>query len=147
MSRGAAEVSRLIAIVGCGRVGAFVAGELSRTGIGVLVIDRRESAFDLLPPEFSGFKLHGNAIEMAVLRSARLQEADCLLAVTRDDNTNLMVTQVARAIFAVPRVLSRVSDPKKEPVFRHFGIEVISTTKVTADCLLAALSRSGGSRP
>lgn len=145
MTRGT-EGPRSVAIVGCGRVGAFVAGVLSRAGVGVTVIDRDEAAFELLPPEFSGFSLQGNAIEMEVLRSARLQEVDCLLAVTRDDNINLMIAQVARTIFSVPRVLARVSDPKKVPVFQHFGIEVISTTKVTADCLLTAIGHPDVSR-
>jgi trk system potassium uptake protein len=132
---------RKVVIVGCGRIGALLSGELSRAGAGVVVIDRQPGAFDLLPPEFSGFRLTGDAVELDTLRLAHLQDSDCLLAVTPHDNINLLVTQVARSVFAVPRVLARVSDPNKEAVFRHLGIELVSTTRVTAERFLAELQR------
>jgi trk system potassium uptake protein TrkA len=132
---------QFIVIVGCGRLGSMLANRLSRLGRNVVVVDRDETAFKNLSTEFSGFQVTGDAAEMAVLRRARIDEADCLLAVTRHDNVNLMVAQVARTIYHVPKVIARVFDPSREQVYRHFEIETLSPTKLTADAFLDALHR------
>lgn len=128
-----------VVVVGCGRLGSLLASLLSQAGSSVVVIDREEEAFELLAPEFSGFRITGDAVEMEVLQAAKVHKAGCLLAVTEDDNVNLMVAQVAHEIFAVPKVLARVFDPRREPVYREFGIETVSPTKLTAEVFLAAL--------
>ncbi|WP_305041777.1 potassium channel family protein [Geoalkalibacter sp.] len=129
----------LVVIVGCGRLGALLAGRLSQAGRRVVVIDRREEAFNLLPAEFSGFRVTGDAVEHEVLRAADLAKAGCLIAVTQKDTLNLMVAQVARLVFAVPRVLARVYDPRKEVFYQRFGIETVSPTELTADALVEAV--------
>lgn len=130
-----------VVIVGCGRLGALLAGLLSEVGSNVVVIDRDESAFGALSAEFSGFRITGDAVEMEVLRTAKLHQADCLLATSEQDNVNLMVAQVARLVFGVPRVLARVYDPQREAVFREFGIEIISPTRLMAETFLAVLQQ------
>lgn len=126
-----------VVIVGCGRLGSLLAGEISRAGSKVVIIDRREDAFILLPPEFSGFHVGGDAVEQELLRAIGLKQADCLIAVTEKDTTNLMVAQVAKHIFAVPRVLARVYDPRRTRIYRQDGIEIISPTRLMADAFLA----------
>ena len=128
-----------VVIVGCGRLGSLLAGQLSNAGSSVVVIDLNESAFDLLPAEFSGFRIVGDAVEIEVLRAAKVHKADCLLATTEEDNVNLMVAQVARKMFNVSKVLARVFDPRREKVYREFGIETISPTNLMADAFLASL--------
>ena len=128
-----------VVVVGCGRLGSLLAGLLSQAGSSVVVIDRNEAAFELLSPEFSGFRITGDAVEMEVLKVAKAHKAGCLLAVTEDDNVNLMVAQVAHEVFNVPRVMARVFDPRREQVYREFGIETISPTKLTANAFLAAV--------
>jgi len=128
-----------VVVVGCGRLGSLLAGLLSQAGSSVVVIDRNEAAFELLSPEFSGFRITGDAVEMEVLKVAKAHKAGCLLAVTEDDNVNLMVAQVAHEVFKVPRVMARVFDPRREQVYREFGIETISPTKLTANAFLAAV--------
>jgi trk system potassium uptake protein TrkA len=128
-----------IIIVGYGRLGSLLANRLSSQGSSVVVIDKKETAFDKLSLEFSGFKIVGDAAELDVLRQAKIDKADCLLAVTNQDNLNLMVAQVARNIFHVPKVMARVFDPAREAVYRQFGIETISPTKLSADAFLNAL--------
>ena len=128
-----------VVVVGCGRLGSLLAGLLSQAGSSVVVIDRNEVAFELLSPEFSGFRITGDAVEMEVLKVAKAHKAGCLLAVTEDDNVNLMVAQVAHEVFKVPRVMARVFDPRREQVYREFGIETISPTKLTANAFLAAV--------
>jgi trk system potassium uptake protein TrkA len=128
-----------IVIVGCGRLGSMLANQLSGQGRNVVVVDRDETAFRNLSTEFSGFQVIGDAAELAVLRRARIDQADCLLAVTRHDNVNLMAAQVARTVFGVPKVIARVFNPSREEVYRQFEIETVSPTQLTADAFLGAL--------
>jgi trk system potassium uptake protein TrkA len=93
----------------------------------------------LAQPQFSGFCVVGDAAEMAVLRQAKTDKADCLLATTQQDNINLMVAQVAKVVFQVPKVMARIFNPAREPVYRQFGIETISPTQLSAELFLKVL--------
>lgn len=126
------KTSPSVVIVGCGRLGALLAGELSREGARVVVVDRLESSFAQLDAGFSGFRVTGDAVEQRVLRLANLDRADCLMATTEKDTVNLMVAQVAKTVFAVPRVLARVYDPAREEMYRTLGVETISPTSLSA---------------
>lgn len=132
--------SLYIVIVGCGRLGAHLANQLSRDGNSVVVIDRDETTFNHLSSGFSGFRIGGDATQMAVLKEAKLNKADIFIATTHEDNVNLMVAQVARKIFSVPHVLARVFDPKREEVYAHLGIDTICPTSVAADIFLRAIA-------
>lgn len=133
-----------IVIVGCGRLGSMLANRLSRQGRNVVVVDSDRDAFENLTTEFSGFTVTGDAAEMDVLRRAHLDRAGCVLAATRHDNVNLMVAQVARVVFGVPRVIARVFDPQRGSVYREFGIDTICPTSLTADAFLDALGSEPG---
>lgn len=127
-----------IVVVGCGRLGSTIANQLSRVGNSVVVIDPNRDAFQNLSVEFSGFTVAGDAAELAVLRQARIERADCLLAVSRHDNINLMVAQVARQVFSVPKVVARVHDPSREAIFQRFGVDTICPTNLVAESFLQA---------
>ena len=135
--------NRNVIVVGCGRLGSLLANRLSSLGSSVVVIDREEAAFENLSTEFSGFRVTGDAAELAVLRQARIDQTQCLLAITSHDNVNLMVAQVAQAVFEVPQVMARVNDPSREAVYREFGIETICPTNLTAAAFLGALRGPG----
>ena len=142
---------RYIVIIGCGRLGNHLADQLSRQGHSVVVIDMHGAAFDDLSPDFSGFRMEGDATQMAVLKEAKLGKADVLIATTHEDNVNLMVAQVAKKIFGVPLVMARVFDPRREEVYARLGIETICPTSVAADMFLRDVAdgaaRKGGRRP
>lgn len=131
--------SQYIVVVGCGRLGSILASKLSGEGNSVVVIDLNESNFDSLGGEFSGFQIVGDATELAVLRSAKADKADCLLAVTDSDNINIMVAQIAKKLFEIPSVLARVFDPNREAIYRDFGIETISPTQLSAEAFVSSL--------
>lgn len=137
--------NRYIVIVGCGRLGSFLANQLSLAGNSVVVIDKNELAFSELSADFSGFRLNGDATQIAVLKEAKLSRANFLIATTQQDNVNLMVAQVARKIFNVPKVLARVFDPKRKDVFFHLGIETICPTSVAFDMFLQAVNKADSS--
>lgn len=135
--------NRYIVIIGCGRLGSHLANQLSRGGDSVVVIDKSEETFRNLSAEFSGFRLEGDATRMSVLREARVNRADILMATTHEDNVNLMAAQVARRIFGVPRVLARVFDPKREAVYAQLEIETVCPTALAAGTFLRAVSDGG----
>ena len=131
--------SKYIIVVGCGRLGSILASRLSSQGDSVVVIDPDEGSFRNLSSDFSGFQIVGDASEVATLRSAKVDRADCLLAVTDKDNINLLVSQIAKQIFQTSIVLARVFDPSREKIYRELGIATISPTKLSADAFMANL--------
>jgi trk system potassium uptake protein TrkA len=136
------DLRYFVIIVGCGRLGSYIANKLSHSGHSVVVIDSRESAFDALSSEYSGFRLEGDATEFDVLKQAKTDQADVLIATTHEDNVNVMVAQVAKKLFHVPRVMARVFDPKREKVYHHLGIETVSPTLIAGDVFLESIMTS-----
>lgn len=138
------SVQRTI-VVGCGRLGSRLASELSQQGIDVVVIDLQESTFRSLLPEFGGFQLVGNAAEFEVLKQAHIEQADSLLAVTGEDNLNLMIAQIAHIVFGVKTVLARVIDPAREAVYQDLGVATISPTPLVTQAFLQQLAQQPSS--
>jgi trk system potassium uptake protein TrkA len=133
-----------IVIMGCGRVGARVASELSRAGHEVTVLDLNASAFSRLDSDFRGSTLVGNGIDVDVLRNAGIERADAFAAVTQGDNRNVMASQMARHIFGVPKVVTRIYDPLRQETFEMLGIEAISPTVIGANAFLEILNAPEG---
>ena len=131
--------SQYIVVVGCGRLGSILASRLSGEGNSVVVIDRNEAAFKALSSEFSGFQVTADATELATLRAAKADKADCLLAVTDSDNINIMVAQIAKKLFGVSSVLARVFDPAREAIYGEFGIATISPTQLSTEAFIQIL--------
>ncbi len=138
--------SLYIVIVGCGRLGSQLANQLSHVGHSVVVVDADQTTFDYLSADFSGFRMEGDATQIAVLKDAKIDKADVFFATTHDDNVNLMVAQIALKVFHVPHVLARVFDPRREGVFDRLGIETICPTSVAAEMFLMAVASSRADR-
>ncbi|MFN4190041.1 MAG: potassium channel family protein [Pseudothermotoga sp.] len=132
-----------IIIVGCGKIGSIVASQMSASGNNVVVIDNREEAFDNLSEEFTGFKVLGDATEIVHLKETKIERANVVLALTGDDNTNFMVSTVAKQYFGVKEVIARVNDPDNEKIFEEFDIEVISPTALVAEKIIQRVDTEG----
>jgi trk system potassium uptake protein len=117
-----------LVIVGCGRVGAMAAVALSKAGHQVTVIDINRRAFDRLGPDFNGEMVLGNGIDEDVLRQAGIETADGFASLTNGDNRNIMAAQIAREIFKVPRVITRIYDPMRQDVFSELGLDTVCPT-------------------
>ena len=98
-------------IVGCGMVGSRVAAMLSRNGHNVSIIDRVSESFSRLPPEFDGQTVTGTGFDEEILKSAGIEKADVFASLTDNDNVNIMASAVAKTIFQVKRVITRVYNP------------------------------------
>ena len=119
-------------IVGCGRVGSDLAKILAREGHNVVVIDKSQASFERLGKNFNGLSLVGNGFDLELLKSAGIEKADAFCAVTNNDNTNLVAAQVAKNIFHISKVITRVYDPSRASAYRALGLDVISGTLLVA---------------
>ena len=122
-----------IVIMGCGRVGAQIARLLEQDGHEITVLDVDAYSFRRLPPDFKGTALLGNGMDEEVLRRAGIEEADVFVAMTQGDNRNVMAAQIAKHIFNVPRVISRIYDPLRQEMYDTLGIEAFSPTTIFAE--------------
>ena len=124
-----------VVIVGCGSSGSYIANRMSRDGHSLVVIDIENRAFENLSAAYSGFRVEGDATEMAVLRLAKIEKADLVVATTADDNVNLMVAQIALKIFHAQKVIARVFKPERESVYHALGIDTLCPTTLFGDLI------------
>lgn len=130
-----------ILVVGCGKVGSRLASVLNRQGHDVSVVSKNEEDFDNLSKDFNGFTTHGVPIDQDILKKAGIESCEAIAAVTQDDNVNIMVSQMAREIFKVPKVLARIYDPRRGDVFSHFGLHTVCPTNLTVASVCSALTQ------
>lgn len=114
-------------IVGCGRVGSTVARELATDGHDVVVIDRKSAAFRRLGESFNGRTITGVGFDRDVLLSAGITADSAVMAVTNGDNSNILITRVAREMFGVQNVVARIYDPKRAAIYERLGISTVAT--------------------
>ena len=112
-------------IVGCGRLGANLANTLSDGGGEIVVIDKDPASFRKLSASFGGITTTGDATEMVVLTNAEIGKATAVISVTNNDNTNIMVAQLAKEMFNIGQVIARLYDPERECVYRELDIDTI----------------------
>ena len=132
-----------IVIMGCGRVGAQIASLLEQDGHEITVLDTDAQSFRRLPRDFSGTALLGNGMDEHVLKKAGIEEADVFVTMTQGDNRNVMAAQIAKHIFNVPRVISRIYDPLRQEMYDNLGIEAFSPTTIFAGLVRGKIKEIG----
>jgi trk system potassium uptake protein len=124
-------------VAGGGKVGANVGRSLLRMGHEVTLIEQRPYRYEQLEEEFEHQVLLGDATELYVLERAEVaRPPDLVAAVTGDDEDNLIICQVAREGYKVPKVVARVNDPRNQ---EHFDLLGISQTVCAVSNLLGLL--------
>ena len=129
-----------IVILGCGRVGATLAGMMSRAAHTVSVIDQSSDAFQRLSTDFQGTTFVGNGVDEDILVRAGIREADAFVAVTNGDNRNIMASQIAKEIFKVKKVVCRIYDPIRDETYRELGLETICPTLIGSQLIFEAIT-------
>ena len=124
-----------IVIMGCGRVGSRLAAQLDREGHAVSVIDVNPRQFKRLGETFSGNTVIGTGIDEDVLRAAGIEGADAFIAVTEGDNRNIMASQVAKEVFGVPEIITRIYDPVRNKIYRGLGLDTVCPTLIVTDTI------------
>jgi trk system potassium uptake protein len=127
-----------IIVAGGGKVGFYLARELIAGGHEVLLIERSGPRCEIIAAELGNVVQRGNADEASVLADAGTNRADVMVAVTGDDEDNLVICQVAKRRFNVPRVIARINNPKNESIFRLLGIDA---TVSSTDLILSVIEQ------
>lgn len=115
-------------VLGCGRVGAQLAHSLFLEGHEVSIIDKDAKTFRRLNPAFEGRRITGVGFDRGVLIEAGIEKADGFASVTNGDNSNIISALIAKRVFRVPRVITRIYDPQRANIYKKFGIPTISST-------------------
>jgi trk system potassium uptake protein len=124
-----------IVIAGGGKVGANLARNLLEMGHEVTLIEQRQDRFEQLEDELEHQVQRGDATEIYVLERAGIaRPPDLVLAVTGDDEDNIVICQIAREKYDVPKVIARVNDPRNQAHFDLLGISptVCATSNIMA---------------
>src|SRR5438874_3216063 len=123
-----------VVVAGGGKVGANVARSLLRLGNEVTLIEQRRDRFERLEDEFEHQVQRGDATEIFVLERAGItRPPDIVLALTGDDEDNMVIAQIAKEKYGVPKVIARVNDPRNQP---HFDLLGISPTVCATSSIL-----------
>ncbi len=118
-----------IIIVGGGKVGYYLTKSLLEEGREVLVVEKDRRKCLAIEEELGGTTLQGDGCEVMTMSEAGMSRADVVIAVTGDDEDNLVVCQMAKRKFHVPRTIARLNNPKNGAIFHKLGIDVtISST-------------------
>ena len=127
-----------VIIAGCGRVGSELATNLERLGHSVVIIDKKQTAFERLKPDI-GRRIVGFAFDREVLEEAGIREAEAFAAVTSGDNSNILSARVAKEHYKVPHVVARIYDPRRAQIYQRLGIQTVATVRWTTDQILRSL--------
>lgn len=128
-----------IIIIGCGKMGYRLANELAETSHDICVIDRNKEKTDDLGSGFNGKILNGIEIDIDLLEEAGIKEADVLLAMTQNDNINIVSCEIAKNIYNVPTVIGRVYDEDRAYIYDSLGIKTINPIKIAIGNLKEAI--------
>ena len=123
-------------VVGCGRVGSSVAKRLAHEGWEVTAVDETDAALARLGEDWAGGFVVGHGMDLKVLRTAGIEDADAVIVSTDGDNTNIVVAQIAQRQFEVPSVVVRLLDPHRADFYESRGMTVVCPTKTAIETLV-----------
>jgi trk system potassium uptake protein TrkA len=133
-----------IIIVGGGKVGYYLTKTLLSEGHEVLLIERDPDKTEQFVEQFGSVVVAGDGAEAAVMAAAGAARADVVIAVTGEDEDNLVICQVAKSKFHVGRTIARVNNPKNEHLFRMLGVDI---TVSQTDYILTLIEQAIPNQP
>jgi len=120
-----------IIVIGGGRLGYYLAKALLNEDHEVTIVEKNANFCKIINDELGGICVHGDGCEAATLAEIGTGRADMLIAVTGDDEDNLVACQVAKHKFNVSRTIARIRNPQNEVIFKKLGIDVtVSSTNI-----------------
>jgi trk system potassium uptake protein TrkA len=120
-----------IIVIGVGRLGYYLIKALLDEGHEVLAIEKDVNVCEIVVGEMGSVCIRGDGCEASTLAEVGTSRADMFIAVTGDDEDNLVACQVAKHKFNVPRTTARIRNPKNEAIFKKLGIDVtVSSTNI-----------------
>ena len=120
-----------VIVAGGGKVGHYLTRALLDAGHEVLLLEKDKPRADYLVQDLGEAVSRGDACEMRTMREVGMERADVVVATTGDDEDNLVVCQMAKLKFKVPRTIARVNNPQNVDIFKTLGIDAtVSSTKI-----------------
>jgi trk system potassium uptake protein TrkA len=120
-----------VLVIGGGKVGYYLTKELIGSGHEVVLMEKDKERANQIADEIGSIVISHDGCEGKYLAEAGANRADIVAAVTGDDEDNLVICQMAKHHFDVPRTIARVNNPKNEALFKHLGVdELISPTRM-----------------
>jgi trk system potassium uptake protein TrkA len=143
-----------VIVVGGGRIGSNLTKLLLSEKHEVLLVEKEPARYRKLSDDFGESVILGDGAELGTLMDMGVNRADVLVAVTGADQDNLIICQLAKVLYLIPRTIALVNDPKNEELFRNLGVDsVVSSTsiigalieeKIDAGMVIPLLALKGG---
>lgn len=131
-------------VIGAGKVGTNLTRELIDQGHEVTLVETSQKRYQAIEPMFEHRIQLGDASELWVLERAGIQRADMVIAVTGDDEDNILICQVAREKYGVPQIIARVNNPRNRQHFDLLGISpVVSSTSLILSLIEHGVPQKG----
>lgn len=133
-----------VIVAGGGKVGLNLTRELMQKGHEVTLIEHDRRRYTILEPQLEHVVHLGDATELWVLERAGIARADMVIAVTGDDEDNILICQVARQKYGVERIIARCNNPRNLEHFKLLGIEpAVSATDLILNLIEHSLPGHG----
>jgi trk system potassium uptake protein TrkA len=125
-----------IIIAGGGEVGLSLTRLLQEEGHEAVLVEKDPARYAKLSEELGETAIFGDAAELSTLMDMGANRADVLVAVTGTDQDNLVICQLAKLIYLIPRTIAKVNDPKNEELFSSLGVDsTVSSTGIIASLI------------
>ena len=125
-----------VIVVGGGKVGYYLTKQLLSEGHEVLLLEKDRRRQAMLAEQMGEVVVQGDGCEVRIMSEAGFGRADVIVAVTGDDEDNLVICQMAKRKFQAPRTVSRVNDPDNLVLFQKLGIDTtVSSTQIIFNLL------------
>jgi trk system potassium uptake protein TrkA len=124
-----------VIIVGGGNTLFFLCRKFTAKGYHVVIINRDKDECVQLSRQLSAMVVCGDGSDAEILKEAGAMEADVILAITTNDQDNLVVCQLASLKFGVPRAIALANDPDNTEIFEKLGVSSFSTTQIVSSLI------------
>ncbi|MBP7402931.1 MAG: TrkA family potassium uptake protein [Clostridia bacterium] len=125
-------------VIGSGRVARHLSARLISQGDDVVLVDSDAAALETIPLDC--IKIRGIPFDRDVLKNAGAETADVLIAVSSNDNVNIMTAEVAKELFNMKKVYARIANPDNRDAFEALGVRTVCSTSLVVDWLSSAIS-------
>lgn len=133
-----------IIVVGGGKLGYYLIKDLINSGQETVLIEKDKKKTDRLSEALGSMVINGDGCDPSVLQEAGIERSDMIVAITGDDEDNLVICQVAKNKFNVPFAIARVNNPKNEEIFKKLGIDAtISSTNLILNLIEQEVAYKG----
>jgi len=124
-----------VLIVGTGKPLYFLCRSFTAKGYDVVIVNRDRQECIQLARQLSAMVVCGDGSDTVILKQAGAMDADVVLAITPNDQDNLVICQLAAIQFGVPRAIALANDPDNTEIFEKLGVSAFSTTQIVGSLI------------